>query len=277
MVSAAVALMLTVVGCGREQQTTQEQTAYFWRLVESANNYPDDTTLNAIDSLSTVGKISLPVADYLRGIVYDRQSHIQTAKRYYTKSYEALDPDRDGWAIYLEVVGQLSQICMTTSDLKGSLEVATEALGRASKAGQLTDEGKIPLLWSISSCQYALNLSESEEIAKQVYTLLEKEAREHGLDVSPNELVFSSLLIGHQLTAQNYAKADSLLRQAETMLEKLDQPGYKNMRDEYTWKLAMMKVRLLDGLGATEEAYALFEKTLPTMKETPDRLIMAAY
>jgi len=171
---AIIILMMTMVGCSGGQQASKTQATLMDSLVTTAYSYPNDTTLNIIDSLVTVGKVYEPEADYLRGIVNDNQGHIQIAEKFYAKSYEALKPDRDGWELYLDVCGRLSQIRMTMNDFKGSLEVATKALDGAEHTGKITDDGIISLMWSIALCQYNLSLSEAEETSRQICELLEK-------------------------------------------------------------------------------------------------------
>jgi len=273
---AIIILMMTMVGCSGGQQASKTQATLMDSLVTTAYSYPNDTTLNIIDSLVTVGKVYEPEADYLRGIVNDNQGHIQIAEKFYAKSYEALKPDRDGWELYLDVCGRLSQIRMTMNDFKGSLEVATKALDGAEHTGKITDDGIISLMWSIALCQYNLSLSEAEETSRQICELLEKNAKAHGWRASPNEVIFSTVLINYQMTQHHYEKADSLLKHAEELLTLCDQPNHKAIKDEYTWRLAMLKVELLENTGKTGQASVLFEKTLPVMKDTPEGLILAA-
>ena len=267
---------LAIFSCRTARQTTEDQATSFGRIVRTAYEYPDDRTMEIIDSLETAGEITGGVADFARGIVSDAQRHSVMAERYYTKSYEALDPGRDGWSVFLTVAAQLSQMRLTTGDYKGSLEVATKSMKQAEEAGELPDDLKGTFLWSIALCQYNLNLGESEETCRQVLELMRKGARERGLEASVNEVIFMYILFQAKLGEGNIEKADSLLNRTEELLRLCDIPENKDLVNEYKMRLNQSKISLLDMQGKTAQANALFEEMLPQFGSWPDGLTWAA-
>ena len=269
-------MALSLFSCRTARQTTEEQLTNFDKIVYDAYNFPD-WTLEHVDSLVTTGAITEPMADFARGIVNDTQRKTLSAERYYQKSYDAVDPERDGWSIYLRLATQLSQIRMTMGDYKGSLEVSTTAMTQAEEAGELTDSAKESFLWSIALCQYNLNLNESEETSRQVLELMRKAAEKDGQAASINEVIFMSVLLSHQMSAGNIEKADSLLTRIEEMLRLCDVPGNEEIVEEYRLRLTESRISLLEYQGKTEQANALFEKTLPKLASWPDGLSWAAY
>lgn len=271
-----LALVLALFSCNTARQSAEEQTVMFERLIGTAYAYPDDRTLGLVDSLLTTGEITEPMADFARGVVNDSQRHILSAERYYKKSYEALDPERDGWKVFLTVAAQLAQIRMTTGDNKGSLEVATSTLSRAEEAGELTDQFKGTLLWSIALCQYKLRLGEHAETSRQVLELMRKEAEKEGRETSINEVVFMCALLGQQMEEGNLEKADSLLNRTRELLQLCDNPRDKDIVKEYRLHLTENKITLLDMQGKPSEAEALFEETLPELASWPEGLSWAA-
>lgn len=187
---AVVAVLITVLSCGQKQQSTSlttaenDKNAKFYRLVTEAWEVKGEHMLPIIDSLEAAGELSPARADFIRGVTYDHARYIKVGERYYAKLYETVDPEKEGWDFYLEVANRLSQIRMTMSDYKGSIDVATSILDRAEKAGKLSDEAKAMYLWSIAVCQNCLGLKEAEQTRQKVYELLEKEAKEYENGVS---------------------------------------------------------------------------------------------
>ena len=165
---------------------------------------------------------------------------------------------------------------MTTSDFKGSLEVATNAMKQAEEAGELTNQFKVTFLWSIALCQYSLHLSESEETSRQVLELMRKDAQEKGLEASVNEVIFMMVLIRHEMGEGNLEKADSLMIRTEELLRLCDIPENKDIVDEYRMHLKKERISLLEMQGKTAQADALFEETLPQFGSWPDGLSWAA-
>ena len=269
-------IALALVSCHSSRQASEQQGDTFDRLMVTAFSYPNDRTLEIIDSLLTTGEITEPVADYARGAVNDMQRHTLSAERYYRKSYEALNPERDGWYVYLTVATQLSQIRMTTGDYKGSLEIATKTMTQAEEAGELTDQFKGTFLWSIAICQYNLHLSESAETSRQVMELMRKEAQDEGLEASINEVIFMMVLLGQEMGEGNLEKADSLMNRTEDLLRLCDIPRNKDLVDEYRMRLKETRITLLDMQGKTAQADALFKETVPQFGSWPDGLSWAA-
>lgn len=269
-------IALAMVSCRTTRQASEQQSDIFDRLVGTAYSYPDDRTLEIADSLVTTGEVTEPMADFVRGVVNDMQRHTVSAERYYNKSYEALDPERDGWYVFLTVAAQLSQIRMTTRDYKGSLEVATKTMTQAEEAGELTDQFKGTFLWSIALCQYNLNLGEAEETSRQVLELMRKEAREDGLEASMNEVIFMMVLLGQEMGKGNLEKADSLMNRTEELLRLCDIPQNKDLVDEYKMHLKKERITLLEMQGKTAQANALFDQTLSQFGSWPDGLSWAA-
>ena len=96
-------IALCVAACHHAQQTPEDHQAQFHQIVDEAVAHPDETTLARIDSLAGLRLISEAEADFARGLVSDGSRHTQAAERYWTKCYEALNPGRDGWDLYLTV------------------------------------------------------------------------------------------------------------------------------------------------------------------------------
>ena len=225
-------MVLALAGCRHERQQAEQEYTMLQRLEASAYAHPDDRMLFILDSLLAAGEATQAEADYARGIVNDVNRHIQLAEHYYTKSYEALKPERDGWKDYLTVATRLSQIRMTMGDFNGSLEVANTAMEKARAAGELDDYNESTFLWSIAACQRSLNIPESEETAKRVSELLLKQAAARGQEASINELIFSTSTLNHYLRKGDIAKADSVLRRCGESLKILDTPGNEDLIKE---------------------------------------------
>ena len=271
-----LALALALFSCRNARQSVREQELAFDRLVGTAYTYPDDRTLEIVDSLLAIGEVTEPMADFARGIVNDSQRHSVLAERFYTKSYEALDSERDGWYLFLTVASRLAQMRMTMGDYKGSLEVSTKSMRQAEEAGELTDDFKSTFLWSIAICQNSLNLDESEETCRQVLELMRKNAREEGMEASVNEVIFMFVLLQQQMADGNLERADSLLNRTEELLRLCDIPGNKDIVEEYRLRLKESRISILDMQGKTAQANALFEETLPQFESWPDGLSWAA-
>ena len=269
-------VVLALASCRTDRQSPQEMVSQFDRLVNTAYEHPDDGTLAMVDSLVAINEVSEPIADYVRGIVNDVQRHALSAERYYTKSYNAIDPERDGWPIFMIIAGHLSQMRLTMNDLTGSLEVATKTLAQAEEAGQLNNQNKITFLWSIAVCQYNLNLSEFEETSQQVMDLLEQESIENGPVAGRNEITFLTGQVQMKTAIGKLAEADSLLNKTEALLDKYNVPGNEGLVAEYRLRLAQCRILILDEQGKTSQAMSLFEDLLPKMSSWPDGLYWAA-
>ena len=269
-------MVLALAGCRHEKQQAEHEYTMLQRLEASAYAHPDDRMLFILDSLLAAGEATQAEADYARGIVNDVNRHIQLAEHYYTKSYEALKPERDGWKDYLTVATRLSQIRMTLGDFNGSLEVANTAMEKARAAGELDDYNESTFLWSIAACQRSLNIPESEETARRVSELLLKQAAARGQEASVNELIFSTSTLNHYLRKGDIAKADSVLRRCGESLKILDTPGNEDLIKEYRRHLLQSKITLLEEQDKYDEAIDLFRKSLPEMKKDPDASAWAA-
>ena len=269
-------IALCVAACHHAQQTPEDHQAQFHQIVDAAVAHPDETTLARIDSLAGLRLISEAEADFARGLVSDGSRHTQAAERYWTKCYEALNPGRDGWDLYLTVASRLSQIRMSIGDHTGALDVATKTLREAEQAGTLTTETKCELLWSIAYCQHNLHLDEAEQTSRQVSELLRQEAEEWGVAASGNELVFTYGFLSDGVSERNWPRVDSLVARMEALFVLCDSPWDKELVEEYRLRLDQEKIRILDCQDRPQEAMALFEETLPKMKDWPDGLAWAA-
>ena len=280
---AVAAVLTTVLSCGQKEQTDagqqtaeNDKNAKFHRLVVETWEAKDEHLLPVIDSLEAAGELSPARADFIRGVTYDRARHIKVGERYYAKLYETVDPEKEGWDFYLEVANRLSQIRMTMSDFKGSIDVATAILDRAEKAGKLNDNVKSSYLWSIAVCQTGLGLKEAEQTRQEVYDLLEKQAKEKGNGVSISLLVFTYIIADTKMEQGDYDEAEKWLEKDEAMLKKFTQPGDSAIVREYKSLLAMARVHLLEGQKKSEEAYAFFRKSLPIVVISPECVSQAA-
>ena len=276
------AVLTTALSCGHDQQSMRKETAesdknaLFKRLVTETWEAKDEHLLPVTDSLESAGELSPAKADFIRGVTYDRARHIKVGEQYYAKLYETVDPEKEGWDFYLEVATRLSQIRMTMSDYKGSIDVATEILDRAEKAGKLNDGAKASYLWSIAVCQTGLGLKEAEQTRQEVYELLEKRAKEHGNGASINLLVFTYIIAETKMVQGDYVEAEKWLEKDEDMLKKFTQPGDSAIVREYNSLLAMARVHLLEGQNKGEQAYAFFRKSLPIVVISPECVSQAA-
>ena len=113
--------------CGKTRQTDAEQQKaedakieMFESLVTEAWESKDEHLLPVIDSLEAAGELSSARADFVRGVTYDRSRHVKQGERYYTKVYETVDPEVEGWDFYLRVADRVSQIRMTMNNQKGA-------------------------------------------------------------------------------------------------------------------------------------------------------------
>jgi serine phosphatase RsbU (regulator of sigma subunit) len=269
--------MMVISACGsRQEKAADGKASLVDSLANETWNAQNDHLLPVIDSLEANGEIKPLYADFLRGLTYDRARHIKVAESYYRKLYESINPEKDGWGFYLEAATRLSQIRMTMSDQKGAIDVATETLERAEKAGQLTDDRKIPFLWSIALCQNALGLEEANQTIQQTYDLIEKQVKDHGMKTSYNQLIFTYIVATNHLNHEEYNEAEKWIRRAEGMLKLFDQPGDTSIVREYKCNLAMLNVYLLQGRKRPDLAYALFKRSLPEITYSPEGMQQAA-
>ncbi len=106
------------------------------------------------------------------------------------------------------MANRLSSIQMAGGDYKNSLIVASEAISRAEKAGELSDTRKITMLWNVSQCQLMLGLiSDWEQVSSIVYDAIREEVRQNGWHTSDKLLVFTTTTTGAYIDRGEFAKA----------------------------------------------------------------------
>ena len=262
--SFVIITVMILTACGNKQQGSRgDKEERYEKLVTEAWESKDLHLLSLLDSLEASGEMSSARADFVRGVSYDRARHIKVGESYYAKVYETTDPKKEGWDFYLEVANRLAQIRMTMSDYKGSMDVATEIMERAEKAGKLTDRKKSAYLWSIAIAQTNLGLAEAEKTRDEVYELLQKEAEGGESWAKINLLVFTRIITQCKMLDNNFTEAEEWLTKAEGLLKTLDQPRDSAVVREYISALALIKVHILEGQDKGEQAYALFQKKYP--------------
>ena len=276
---ALVTMMATFTSCRNDQQTSAEQNVEdekedrYWNLiyeVYECGMAKDEHLLPVIDSLEAAGELSSARADFARGTYYDFAGHIKAGERFYAKAYETAKLEKESWRFYSGVSDRLSQIRMMMGDHAGSIAVATDYIERAEKAGQLDPGTKSGFLWSIAVCQANLGLDEAEQSLKDVYELLEKQAKEEGDEASANLLIFTCIIIEVKVEKGDYAEAETWVKKAEDILKRYySQSGDSAITREYTGILTMEKVSLLEGQNKGEQAYAFFRKSLPFIVNIP--------
>ena len=271
-------MVMTLTACGNKQQGSKDENLErYHKLVTEAWESKDLHLLPLLDSLENAGEMTPARADFIRGISYDRARHIKVGESYYAKVYETTDPQKEGWEFYLEAANRLAQIRMTMSDYKGSMDVATEIMERAEKAGELNDRKKAAYLWSIAIAQTNLGLAEAENTRNEVYELLKKEAEGGGSMARINLLVFTRIITECKMMEKNYTEAEEWLMKAEGLLKTLNQPGDSAVVREYISTLALLRVEILEGQDKGEQAYALFKKKYPLIVMSYECVSGAAY
>ena len=274
---AVTALSVALSSCGHKKQAVEIDEAKYDSLWDMVWYARDTCVLHIIDSLETAGELSENRADFLRGEAYDRSREIQLGDFYYNKVYQAVDPEKEGWDFYLRVAARLSQLRMTASDNKGAITVATEALEKAKAAGKLTDKDEIGLLWSIAGCQSALNLPEAMQTRMRVYELLEKQAKERGVEMTPNLMVYRMVLCESYLAENNYEEAEKWNQLFEEALTLLDTATHGDLIHENAWHYPMNEILILKAQGKDSLADAVFEQSYDQLMEMPEGMMEAAY
>ena len=274
---AVTALSVALSSCGHKKQAVEIDEAKYDSLWDMVWYARDTCVLHIIDSLETAGELSENRADFLRGEAYDRSREIQLGDFYYNKVYQAVDPEKEGWDFYLRVAARLSQLRMTASDNKGAITVATEALEKAKAAGKLTDKDEIGLLWSIAGCQSALNLPEAMQTRMRVYELLEKQAKDRGVEMTPNLMVYRMVLCESYLAEKNYDEAEKWNQLFGEALTMLDTATHSNLIHENAWLYPMNEIYILEGQGKNSQADSVFEQSYDQLMEMPEGMMEAAY
>ena len=281
--AAAVLLLCTVLSllssCDRSQEREPVHTSQSIALPYS-ESVPEEGArlLYLVDSLEQAGGISEVAANYNRGVAYDMMKRGQVAEMYFRRAYEAYNPESDGWEDYFTVANGLTTMRMAAGDFEGSLVVASEVLDRAEKAGELTDERKINILWNISKCQKGLGMIEDwEQMSALVYDFLRTQVRESGRQTSEDLLIFTSSMASSYVKLEEYAKAAYWQTRSEEELSLYEAaPKHHEVLKEYTWRIALSKVFINSAEGKHHEAEAKFNEVLPLMMETADGMCSAA-
>ena len=234
--------------------------------------------LSLVDSMEHAGEISEIRAAFNRGVAYDMMRRFQVAEMYYRRAYEACDPATDGWEAYLTIADKLSAIRMVSGDFEGSLTVASDAVDRAEKAGELSDSRKINLLWNISQCELQLGMyDEWEQLCAIVYDFLRQELRDNGWHTSSRLLIFTAATTSAYIDRSEYAKAAYWQTRSEEEMSLYDESqGRPGLLKDYSWRIAMNKVYIWRAEDKIKEAEKLYEETLPEMMESSDGMLKAA-
>ena len=269
-------LSVAFSSCGHKKQAVQIDEVKYDSLCNMVWYARDTCVLHMIDSLETAGELSENRADYLRGMAYDRSREIPLGDHYYNKVYQAVDPEKEGWDFYLRVAVRLSQLRLTTSDNTGSITVAAEALEKAKAAGKLTDRDEIGLLWSIAGCQFALHLPEAKQTSMRVYELLEKQAKDRGVEMVPNLMVYRMELCESYIAQGKYDEAEVWNQRFGKALTQLDTAIYDNLIHENAWHYPMNEILILKGQGKDSLADAVFEQSYDQLMELPEGMMEVA-
>ena len=269
-VIAMTVMSVAFSSCGHKKQANEIDEAKYDSLFELAWDARDTSVLLIIDSIEAAGELTEHRADFLRGVAYDRSREIQLGERYYNNVYQAIEPENEGWDFYLRVATRLSQLRMTTSDNKGAITVATEALDKAKAAGKLTDNYELGLLWSIANCQYALHLPEAKQTSMRVYELLEMQAKEKGVEMTPNLMVYNMILCEACLMEENYEEAEEWNQRFGKALKQLDTATYSYVIHENEWHYPMNEIYILKGQGKDREADAILDQSYDQLIEFPE-------
>jgi serine phosphatase RsbU (regulator of sigma subunit) len=269
-------LSVAFSSCGHKKQAVEIDEVKYDSLCNMVWYARDTCVLHMIDSLETAGELSENRADYLRGMAYDRSREIPLGDHYYNKVYQAVDPEKEGWDFYLRVAVRLSQLRLTTSDNTGSITVATEALEKAKAAGKLTDRDEIGLLWSIAGCQFALHLPEAKQTSMRVYELLEKQAKDRGVEMVPNLMVYRMELCESYIAQGKYDEAEVWNQRFGKALTQLDTAIYDNLIHENAWHYPMNEILILKGQGKDSLADAVFEQSYDQLMELPEGMMEVA-
>ena len=269
-VIAMTVLSVAFSSCGHKKQAVEMDEAKYDSLSDVVWYARDTIILLTIDSLEAAGELTENRADFLRGMAYDRSREIPLGDHYYNKVYQAVDPEKEGWDFYLRVATRLSQLRMTTSDNKGAIKVAAEALEKAKAAGKLTDNYELGLLWSIAGCQAALQLPEATQTSMRVYELLEKQAKDRGVEMTPNLMVYRMVLCESYIGQENYDEAEVWNQRFGKALTQLDTATYDNLIHENAWHYPMNEILILKGQGKDSLADAVFRQSYDQLMELPE-------
>ena len=234
--------------------------------------------LALVDSLEHTGEISLLSASYNRGLANEMMKRFQVAEMYYRRAYEACDPESNGWDGFLTIAGRLSAVRMLSGDYEGSLTVASEALDRAEKAGELSEAHRIDLLWNVSQCELHLGMyDEWERMSSIVYDFLRQELRDKGLHTSDRLLVFTVTTTSAYVDREVFAKADYWQSRSEEELSLIAESNSRpDLLKEFSWQVAVNKACIWRAEGKVKEAEEMFRSTLPEMMESSDGMLKAA-
>ena len=231
-----------------------------------------------VDSLERTGLLSPMQADFNRGIAYDMMKHNQVSEMYYHRAFEACDPETDGWDNYFTIGDRVSSMRMVLNDYEGALTVGSEMLDRAEKAGELTEERKLVTLWNVSKCELQMGMIRDwEEISDVIYNGLRENARVKGYRTTARLLVFTSSMASAYVRRGEMAKAAYWQARSEEELSVYDYaPDRHDLKEEYTWRVALGRVYIQRAEGREKEAEKHFRAVLPQMMESPEGMKEAA-
>lgn len=234
--------------------------------------------LSKVDSLERAGRISPMQADFNRGIAYDMMKHSQVSEMYYRRAFEACDPEVEGWDNYFTIGDRVSSMRMELDDFEGALTVGSEMLDRAEKAGELTDERRIVTLWNVSKCELQMGMiSDWEEISDVIYNSLRENARNKGYRTTARLLVFTSSMASAYVRRGEMAKAAYWQSRSEEELSVYDYaPDRHDLKEEYSWRIALGRVYIQRAEGRVQEAEERFREVLPLLMKSPEGMKSAA-
>ena len=234
--------------------------------------------LSKVDSLERAGRISPMQADFNRGIAYDMMKHNQVSEMYYHRAFEACDPEVEGWDNYFTIGDRVSSMRMELDDFEGALTVGSEMLDRAEKAGELTDERRIVTLWNVSKCELQMGMiSDWEEISDVIYNSLRENARNKGYRTTARLLVFTSSMASAYVRRGEMAKAAYWQSRSEEELSVYDYaPDRHDLKEEYSWRIALARVYIQRAEGRVQEAEERFREVLPLLMKSPEGMKSAA-
>ena len=258
------------MGCSERKQAQKNQAIPYDSLLNVVWFSQDLHVLQMVDSLEATGDLSASRADFLRGMAYDRNRKVMLGDHYYEKVYQTVDPEKEGWGFYLVVANRLSELCMTTSNYKGALEVATTTMEKAEKAGVLSEKIKVGFLCIIAYCQDHLGLDEGRQTGMEAYEML-KRCAEEDVIMRTNLAIFLSNMCGMATTAEDYNEANVWYQRFVEALDGMADSDPLTYQ-ELALDVPILKIDILRSEGKTAEADSIFEAWLPQFLDLPELL-----
>ena len=283
------AAIWTLVGCDSNlgNTSTDESVAMIEQISHQGDN---NRTLQVVDSLEKIGKLSLGDSYFWQGYVYYRMNHYQTAEFFYQESLNATKSSTDArnLATYARTASYLSSLYCRYSDYFSAMKTAEPVVNRLEELKCDTTSDYTSLLVFIGCCKTYFGAPDSivTPIFDRAYQMHISNIEKKGTKEVYRDVVVGLVNIIYAcLSVEKYEQALIWICRFKEMLDKYtavvtDDDVYI---DKQMARYLVFHAVALEGLGCSKEAaeeYAeyqkmQFSKTLEGQTDAADYLIKA--